>query len=107
MLPPAVKKIAMVFSDTVKVFSCENAAELLKIDKPLEIFIVAQTKDDKVEKHFMVGLIVPCKTDDFKTPQLYIAALTYEQYIKYEAILKEKMKVKDVDRKSNIWMPNA
>ena len=106
-LPSAVKKLAMVFADVVKIYACDTIVELINTSKStsLEMMIIAQTKNDKPEKHFLVGLAMPCKTDDFTTPLLYFSPLTYEQYIKYEEVIKDKLKVKDINRKSNIWMP--
>jgi len=108
-LPPAVKKLAMVFADIVKIYACDTIAELINSSKSktLEMMIIAQTKNDKPEKHFLVGLAMPCKTDDFKTPLLYFSPLTYEQYVKYEEVIKDKLRVNEINRKSNIWMPKT
>jgi len=108
-LPPAIKKLAMVFADTVEMYACDTVVELINSSKSkaLEMMIVAQTKNDKPEKHFIVGLAMPCKTDDFKAPLLYFSPLTYEQYIKYENVIKDKLKVNEISRKSNIWLPKT
>jgi len=110
--PGAIKRLAMVFKEIVKVFECKDINELIKESKniPLEMAAVAEkNKKGKTVKHYFVGLAIPSKKDEFTQPLLYFSSMSYEQFVKYNDAVNEAINKKNtVDQskhRSNIWYP--
>lgn len=81
-LPDSLKKVAMVFKEEVRIFECDTTKALIghTVKLPLDISIIAQTKNKVIERYFMVGLMMPSIVDKIACPVLYFTSISNNEY---------------------------
>lgn len=107
-VPPIIQKISSVFKESVKVYDCDTINEFIDVskEKKLTVSLVADLDNKgKIRRHFFVGLLVPMYYDD-PNPLVYFVKISPEQYDKVIEEVKKRLSIKDVSKKSPLWLPS-
>ena len=89
-LPYGIQRVADPFKMLVKCHECNDIQDMVDQTKkyPLELFLIAQTKEEVVERYFLVGLCIRNKLDNFKNPLLFYSPVPNHQYEALEKAVK-------------------